>query len=412
MLYYHKFFKSQQIIKNFLYFLLTDLKKSLKYLFKSKKEDNMDLLKPEEIFKKYEEEIEKRKKRLDNIYSFKEADRVPILISTSGPYYAWLFGYDIKDYYENFEVQIEVQLKGLNWKYEYLGDDSIGGGIWMDIGIIAEGIYFDCPIERPKGTTPWVVPILQDEKDIINFKVPEPEKAPGLKLLEEMYTKFKRAAKKFGIEIESKGPRCQIHPPLSAACAIMEPTKVYQIMLEDKELTKIFLEKMFNAFCKLVDYYDKKYNTKTESIGLANDNACFISNKMYVEQVLPYDKAIYEKYGKKWRYMHTDGPSDHNFKTFAEELKLNAMDIGGWSSIGAAVKYLKGRVVFSGGLNCKDFYKGFTDEVKNKVDYTLKLAAPGGGFILGIGGETYVGVPPDSLRELVDYVKINGKYPI
>lgn len=372
----------------------------------------MEILKPEEIRKKFEEDIKKSEKRKEISFSFKEPDRIPITISAGGPYYANLFGYDIKDYYENFEVQIEIQLKAINWRFEYLKDDNTGTGIWLDIGVISEGLYFDCPIERPKGTTPWIVPVIQNENDILKLKIPEPEKSNGIKYLEEMFNKFKKVAKKFGIEVNSPCKRLQIHPPLSAACAIMEATKVYQIMAEDKKLAKIFFDKMFTAFCKLIDYYDKKYNTKTESIGLANDNSCFISNKMYVEQVLPYDKKIYEKYGKKWRHLHTDGPSDHNFKTFAEELKLNFMDIGGWSSIDSAVKYMKGKVIIHGGLNCKDLYYGFNDKTKEKVEHAIKIAGPGGGYEFAIGGETYPGVPPSALIELVKYVKEIGKYPI
>jgi uroporphyrinogen-III decarboxylase len=192
----------------------------------------------------------------------------------------------------------------------------------------------------------------------------------------------------------------------------MESTKVYEIMAVDKKLAKIFFDKMYLAFCKLIDYYDRKYKTKTESIGLANDNTCFISNKMYVEQVLHYDKSIYEKYGKKWRSLHTDGPSDHNFKTFADELKLNYMDIGGWSSIDFACKYMKGKVIIHGGLNNKDLYNGLDEKVKEKIKQAIKIAAPSGGYVFAIGGETYPGVAPETLIELVKYVKVVGKYPV
>jgi uroporphyrinogen-III decarboxylase len=372
----------------------------------------MEILNPEKIREKFENEIKESEKRREIAFSFKEPDRVPIVITAGGPYYSWLFGYDIKDYYENLEIQIEVQLKAINWRFQYLKDDNTSTSIYLDIGVIQEGLYFNCPIERPKGTTPWIVPVIENENDILKLKIPEPEDCQGIKYLEKRFDEFKKIAKKFGIEINYPGPRLQIHPPLSAACAIMEPTKVYEIMAVDKKLAKIFFDKMYLAFCKLVDYYDRKYKTKTESIGLANDNTCFISNKMYVEQVLHYDKSIYEKYGKKWRSLHTDGPSDHNFKTFADELKLNYMDIGGWSSIDFACKYMKGKVIIHGGLNNKDLYNGLDEKVKEKIKQAIKIAAPSGGYVFAIGGETYPGVAPETLIELVKYVKVVGKYPV
>ena len=158
---------------------------------------------------------------------------------------------------------------------------------------------------------------------------------------------------------------------------------------------------------------DKRFGIKNrQSIGLANDNSAYVSNKMYCEMVLPFDKAIYERYGKKERYLHADGPNDHNFKTFAEDLKLTSMDIGGFSSIDAAVRDMKGKVVIHGGLNNKDLYRGLTDETKEKIKHAIKVAAPGGGYEFAIGGETYPGVSPETLIELVKYVREVGKYPI
>lgn len=367
----------------------------------------------ERIREQYKNEIESSKRRINTTFAFKEPDRVPIKISTGGSYYAHMFGYDIKDYYEDLEVQIDVQVRSITWRFENLKDDNYSTDIWLDIGPLAEGLYFDCPIVRPSGTSPRIVPILETPEDILKFKVPEPEESEGLKWLDRKFAEFKEIArKKYEIKIESPGPRLQIHPPLSAACALMEPDKVYLLMASEPEIARIFFEKMFLAFCKLVDYYDRRYQTKTTSIHLANDNTCFISNKMYREQVLEFDKAIYERYGTTYRGLHTDGPSDHNFKTFAEDLKLNYMDIGGWSSIERAVEDLKGKVVIFGGLNNKDFYDGFTENAKEKIRRTLKLASLGGGYICGIGGETYVGVSPAVLIEFVKYVKEAGRYPL
>ncbi|HNQ34459.1 MAG TPA: hypothetical protein PKN80_00120 [bacterium] len=199
---------------------------------------------------------------------------------------------------------------------------------------------------------------------------------------------------------------------MSAACAIMEPARVYLLMALKPKTVKELFAKMFDTFCALVDYYDERYGVRTETLGLANDNTCFISNAMYVCQVLSYDKALYERYGLKGRSMHTDGPSDHNFKTFCEEFKLNVMDIGGWSSIDAAVAAMKGKVVIHGGLNCKDVYGSLTDAVKRKIRHAIRVAGPGGAYEFAIGGETYVGVPAGTLIDLVNYVKTVGKYPL
>lgn len=370
------------------------------------------ILLPSELKEKYGRQIKESEEIIKTAHSFKEPSRVPVLISAAGSYYAHMFGFDIKDYYGDADIQVEVQLRANAWRLENLRDDNPNTDVYLDIGPIAEGLLFDVPIVRPQGTSPRITTPVKDEDDIKNLKVPDPAKSEGLEWLERRFDRFRASAKKAGFEIVSPGPRLGIHPPLSAACAIMEPDRVYYLMAAKPDVIKDFLEKMFEAFCRVTDYYDRRYNIKREGLGLANDNTCFISNKMYVEQVLSYDKALYEKYGKKGRHLHTDGPSDHNFKTFADELKLTAMDIGGWSSIDAAVAAMKGRVVIHGGLNCKDVYGPLTEATRNKINHAIKTAAPGGGFEFAIGGETYVGVPPQTLIDLVNYVKEAGKYPI
>jgi len=360
---------------------------------------------------KYEKRIKESRKRLAITSRFEEPDRVPILISTAGSYYSRLFGYNIRDYYTDLEVQIEVQLKGLEWAYEELQDDRTSYALRCELGPLGEAILWDMPIEYPDDTSPRAVPILETESDILKLPVPEPEGHPGLKMVEERFERFKEIARKRGIKLPLGGGRVGIHPPLSCACALMEPTKVYELMATDKDLAKILFDKCFEAFCKLRDYYDKKDGRKTTSIGLADDNSAFISNRMYREQIFRYNMAIYEKYGRDGRFLHADGPNDHHFEMYANDMKLTRMDIGGFSSIDAAKKYLGGKVVFSGGLNCRDLYYDF-ETAKPKVDHAIEVGAPGGGYIFAIGGETYPGVNPDTLIKVVAYAKERGRYPI
>lgn len=362
---------------------------------------------------KYQSHIEDAERRVKKALSFQEPDRVPINISEYGSYWSRLFGYNIRDYYTNLEVSIEVQLKGFEWRLEHLRDDRTNYVLFYDPGPVAEGIYFGCPIEYPDDTSPRIVPILQTAEDIDKLETPEPEQVAKVKWYYEKFEEFKLLAHKMGVRIPvQEHAKLTIHPPLSAACAIMSSTLVYTYLYTEPEVIHRLLQKMFVAFCQLIDYADRRVGKKTTHLGLANDNACFISPEMYRKHVLPYDRQLYELYGTGWRYLHTDGPSDHLFKMVAEDLKVNMMDIGGFSNIDAAVRYLKGKTVIHGGLNGKDLYGGFDEVARAKTDHAIEVAAPGGGYEFAIGGETYPGVPPEALIDLVAYVKEKGKYPV
>ena len=358
----------------------------------------------------YRDRIEDSKKRMQTTCRFEEPDRVPITISTAGSFYSRLFGYNIRDYYTDFDTCIDVQLKGLEWAYEELQDDRTGCGLHLDFGPISEGLYFGFPIEYPDDTSPWVEKALETPADIDAFQVPDPAGSPGIREAFRKIEQFKDRVKERGIDIPAGGG-LGIHPPLSCACALAEPEMVYSLMYEDPALIHRFFAKLLDAFCRLVDYQDSLLGRKTESIGLADDHSAFVSNPMYREFVYPYNMAIYERYGLKGRSFHADGPNDHHFEMYANDMKLTRMDIGGFSDIANAKPALQGKTVFSGGLNCRDLYYDLAT-AKPVIDRAIRIGAPGGGFILAVGGETYVGVNPDTLIQAVEYAKEAGLYPI
>ncbi|HIE50383.1 MAG TPA: hypothetical protein EYP85_01370 [Armatimonadetes bacterium] len=359
---------------------------------------------------KYRAKIEESRRRLEIARRFEEPDRVPILISTAGSYYTRLFGYNIRDYYTDLELQLEIQVQGLQWAYEELGDDRTGYGLHVDLGPVAEGIYFDLPISYPDDTSPWVHHAFSGPEAIEKLEIPDPEDHPGVQRVYRLYEEQKARVEKMGLNLPVSGG-LQIHPPLSAACAIFPVEEIYTYLCTEPELIHKLFRKLYLAFCKLQEFRDKYFDRKSTSIGLADDNSAFISDEMYRKFVLPYNKAIYERYGKQGRHLHADGPNDHHFKTYAEVLKLTSMDIGGFSDVANAKRDLGGKVFFSGGLNCRDLYGTFA-EAKPAVDRAIRIGAPGGGYALAIGGETYPGVRPDTLIQVVTYAKEVGRYPI
>lgn len=373
---------------------------------------------------RYESRMRESARRLAVARSFKEPDRVPIRITVGGSYFCWLLGVDIRDYYRapwegRFDLQIEVQLEGQRWCLEELGDDRTEVRVSLDLGPIAEGLFFDCPIHWPQSTSPRVEPKLKTEDDIRRFveewRVPDPAEHKAVQDVYGMWERFRERAEKLGLKDKGigvpSGGGFQIHPPISCACAIADKTLIFELMLLDKELIRRLFSKLLACFLALQDYHDRYNGTKTESIGLADDDSAFVSDELYRELVMPYNLTIYERYGRRGRYLHADGPNDHHFKTYVEIMKLTEMDIGGWSDIANAKRIMGGKTVIFGGLNNKDLYGGF-EEARPKVERAIRIGAPGGGYIFGIGGETYVGTPPDVLCRVVEYAKEIGRYPI
>ena len=362
----------------------------------------------------YKARLAEARNRYEAAAAFREADRVPVAISAGGSYYAHhLAGANIRTYFTDLDTMVRAQVAGLRWRMEALGDDTRRLGLRLDLGPVQEGLVFDTPIEFPDDTSPRIVPILKTRDDVLRLRVPDFEDHPRIRWFIERGEKFTRTAAEMGYkDLAPSRPRLTIHPPLSAACAIMDPTRVYEMMALEPDLAGVLLDKCLETFIRLIEFWDRRYGTKTTHLGLADDNTCFISNEMFRRFVLPRNLALYERFGSEHRSLHTDGPSDQHFVTYADDIRLDMMDIGGWSSIDAAVRGMKGKVLIHGAMNNRDLYSGLTDEAKRKMRRQMRVAGPGGGYEFAIGGETYVGVEPGTLVEFVAYAKEIGRYPI
>jgi len=362
---------------------------------------------------KYAGRIEQSRARLQAANCFEEGDCVPALAGVAGSYFCSLFGVNIRDYYTDIDTQIDVQTRGMQWRLDNLNDDYCGGGLYYDAGPVAEGLFFDCEVVHPDGTSPRIVHFIETPEQIHALALVDPRDNPRVQEHLRRGQAFADRVRELGLDYPTGRPSFGIHPPISCATAIADANWVYLMMTLEPELMRGFFEKCFAAFCMCMDYMYELYGGKPGSLGLADDNSAFVSDSMYREQVLPWNLALYEKYGPNYRSLHADGPNEHHYETYAKLIKLNHMDIGGFSKLRPAVDILKpAHCIVYGNINNRDLYAGWTDRLAQKVRQTIRIAAPGGGYQFAIGGEVYAGTPPDTLCRMFDYAHEVGKYPI
>jgi uroporphyrinogen-III decarboxylase len=354
-------------------------------------------------YERYRDRIAQSERRLAAARRFEESDQVPVEIAVGGSFYCSLFGYDIAEYMQDRELNIEVQLRGEQWAWQELGDDRTYFGLGLDFGPIAEGLLFGAEIGRPSGTSPWSKHLLKDPAEVEKLEIPDPATNPGVQWVYGELEKMREIAKRREIQVPVSGG-FGIHPPLSAACALAGPERIYQWMYDCPEVVRQLFDKLLATFFRVADYQDRINGRPRTSIGLCDDHSAFVSEQMYRKMVLPYNRAIYERYGQKGRYLHADGPNDHLFALYADELHLTEMDIGGFSDIAAAKRALAGKTVMMGGVNCKDLYRDF-ETARPVVERAVAIGAPGGGYIFGVGGEAYAGIKPETLVQAVAHAQ-------
>ena len=349
---------------------------------------------------------------LEAARSFEEAERVPVLIDgIGGPFLCSIFGYTLADYYRRAEVSAEVWDKGYKWIYRVLRDDrpsppSRRSRI-LDVGSVAEGVVFDCEIMLPDEDnpwlSPWIVPKYRSPEMLEKLEVPDP------KDVMERFRKHLR--RQYGREFEPWP--IQIHPPLSAAGSLIGTDRLYIFLYKYPNLMQRFLEKLLKTWFVLREFMDDYYGRVTESIGLCDDHAGFLPEEMYRKFVLPYNRAIYERYGKKWRSLHMDSPVHHIAKILVEELKINELDVAATEDLARVKPLFDGKIVMHGNIDNKLLTPSARlEDLKAAVEYCMASAAPGGGYIFDVGGELYAGVDPEKVVFMVKYAKKVGQFPL
>ncbi len=369
---------------------------------------------------RYREQIDLARARLHMAERFEEPDRVPFTLSVSGSFFCKLndgsyrSNCNLRDYYSNMELDFEVQIRGLRWAFESLRDDRTGCGLHVELGPVGEGILFGFRVVYPDDTSPWIVRELESKDDIERFvrtEIPHPEEHPGLRYVAELDQDAKDYVERAGGQMPA-GAGIGIHPPMSAACALMEPVRVVKFMYTDPDLVHRFFSKLAEEKIRLHEHQEKISGQKTEHFGLADDHMLMLTPDQYRKFEMPHVKEMYRRFGSRGRHLHGDGPNDHLFDIMANEVKLTSMDIGGFSNLAKAARALHGKVRFSGGLNCKDLYVGTSfDHVRGRIDHCLEVAGSVAGYTLAVGGETYVGVDPKLLRMAVAYVDKAARLP-
>ncbi len=369
---------------------------------------------------KYKDQIELSRRRLQTSDRFEEPDGIPIHISVGGSFFCKLndgghrTNYNLRDYFSNMDLDFEVQLKGYRWAFEELRDDRTGCSLGAELGPVGEGVLFGFKIVYPNDTSPWIVRQLETKEDVERFirtEIPHPEEHPGLAYVRELSERARERAEAAGSSLRA-GAGIGIHPPMSAACALMEPTRVIRLIYTEPDLMHRFFSKLADEKIRMHEYDERISKRRIQSMGLADDHMLMLTPELYRRFEMPHVKRLYGRFGRVSRRLHGDGPNDHLFRILAEEVGITDMDIGGFSSLEKAAEALKGKVRFSGGLNCKDFYVGTPFEhVRSRIDHCVQVAGVGGGYTLAIGGETYVGADPALLKRAVSYVRRACKLP-
>ncbi len=332
---------------------------------------------------RFSKQIEESRKRLEKVAEFEEPDRVPVIISLGGPYYAKLFGYTFAEYYGDLAVMLNTQVKGIKWRMSWLKDDFVSVGVHLDIGSTAEGIVFNCRVEWPSSEkpwqSPWIIPCIKTLEDIDRLEVPDPRSHRGVREYYEKLEKFKKLVRENYGQLPVGG-MLQIHPPVSAAGSLMGPGRLYSWLYRYPLEMHALFRKLEETFKLLQEYYYEVTGAEPGSLGLADDHSGYLNRRMYEEFTLPYNLRLYERFGARYRSLHMDSHMDHIADLLVDVYRINFADAGVENNIAKLAEAFKGRVVFKGNADWRSLIEAPIENVELEVEKCIFLCRSGRGL--------------------------------
>jgi hypothetical protein len=192
-----------------------------------------------------------------------------------------------------------------------------------------------------------------------------------------------------------------------------------EAMVTDPELVKTYLDIVHeNNFPMLTAQLERGVDGIDGRMDFCGKNGPMFSPKHFEMFVKPYLQQITaecHKYGKPF-IKHLDG----NFKVIEQQILLEC-GIDGIHSIepvaGMDIGELKqnygDEVTLCGNVDCAELlsYRG-PAEVKEATKQVIRVAAPGGGFVLASSNCVHSHVPVENLWAMLEAAEAYGSYPI
>ena len=299
------------------------------------------------------------------------ADRIPIGVIW-GPFKARVLGCSLQDYWKDWKKLAE----GTITCYELCPTDTVGVG-W-DIHLEAETV--GARLEFPDDGVPRVKQHILDQKSkLASLKVPEPEKSGRFPSYIEACRTVVNTLKEGSLSGTVTGPWTTATGLRGAQELIYDtaddPHFVEELMRFTTEVTKILGARVLETGLSL-------------TMGEAASSCSLISPTIYRRFIKPHHQEIVRFFREKKAglSLHVCGYIDPIMEDVMD-LGIVALSLDSPSSLSKMVEISQKKIVLVGNVATSLFVSGTKEEMESAVEECIRVAAPGGAFILSSGCE-------------------------
>jgi uroporphyrinogen decarboxylase len=321
------------------------------------------------------------------------ADRVPTGIIL-GPFRAKVLGCSLKDYWREGKKLADGTLACL----ELFKHDSVE--ISWDIMMEAEAAGAE--LEFPENGIPRVRNYILSQKSALgSLQLPQPESSGRFPLYIAACEEVSTVAKDSVLTGTVTGP-WTIATGLRSVQELIfdtvdDPDFVQELMKFTTEVTKILGSKIVETGLSL-------------TMGEAASSCSLISPPIYRQFIKPHHQEIVDFFRQKRAgvSMHICGYIDPIMEDLMD-LGIGALSLDSPSSLKRMVEISRKKIVLVGNVATTLFVSGTKEEMEGTVKECIRVAAPGGAYIVSSGCELPYNATLDRVRIFIDAIHEHGQ---
>jgi len=327
-----------------------------------------------------------------------EPDQVPVAFLRSC-YDATRIGLNVKDYILDYGKKLTAQIK----LHERFPGCAFVPGINPDFGIVAEASAFGAEVFYYEKEPPMCTPIIKNVEEIDSIKTPDPYRDGLLpKVLEAYKYLIENTPSKYEVDPPA------IRGPLDLATEIRGAAQVLSDMYRHPEyvhkLVTIAAQTQID-FLKALD----EVSGGTKLSFICDDIPGLISPKFFEEFGFPYMKKIFQSFNGKLRIYHNCKRSMHILERLVDT-GFQVFNFSFENNLKETKARLGKKVCLWGNVEPIGVFLKDPKEIECVCKEQIKLAGPGGGYVLSVGGGCYG--PDGSIDSMIEAANKYGRYPI
>ena len=332
-----------------------------------------------------------------------EPDEVPVSLLTSARFFSRLYGVRVFKFFHDPRTMLEATLHTM----KRFPDIVFFPGLWADYGIVVEPSAFGSRIYWPKDYVPYVRgELFKNPQDIVGLEPPDPATDGLMPFVLESIRYIQKHAPR-----DSRYLYAVARGPFQVASYTRGPTE----FMVDLKVRPDTARKLIDVCTETAIRWLKAQLEVIDSpigVFVPDDIASFLSPDLFEKFGLPAYQQILSEFDGLLKVYHNDADSTHILDLLVQ-CGFHVFNFSPAVDIRKAKQGIGRKVCLMGNVDPLDvMLRGTPEKVEEECKRCIRIGAPGGGYILSLGGGPSMETSEENIESMVKAAKKYGRYPI